>query len=133
MTLRRLAFLQWVGLLAGATTWTVAHVTGIGGTFAQCNEGGAGWGISNPWFQGTLMAVAASLVVVAEACSVAVFARTRGKDFGDGPPEPEEKDDVKPGRLHFFSAAAMITNAILLTIILLDGSANLLDYACRRS
>jgi len=133
MTLKRLALLQWVGLLAGASTWTLAHVTGIGGTFAQCNAAGSRWNISNPWFQGTLMGVAATLVVVAEACAVVAFTRTRGKDFGDGPPDPEEKNDVKPGRIHFFSAAAMITNAIVLMIILLDGAANLADIACRQS
>jgi hypothetical protein len=133
MTIRRLARLQWVGLLAGATAWTVAHLAGIGITQAECNAIGGRWGLSNPWWQGTVMVAAATLVVAAEVCAVVVFARTRGKDFGDGPPEPEEKDDPKPGRLHFFSAAAMITNAILLMIILLDGTANLADIACRRS
>jgi hypothetical protein len=133
MTLRRLALLQWVGLLAGGSTWTVAHLTGIGVTQAECNVVGRHWTLSNPWWQGTVMAVAATLVAVAGACAVVVFLRTRGRDFGDGPVPPEEKDDVKPGRIHFFSAAAIVTNVILLMIILLDGSANLADVACRQS
>lgn len=66
MTIRRLARLQWVGLLAGATTWTVAHLAGIGITQAECNAIGGRWGLSNPWWQGTVMAAAATLVVVAE-------------------------------------------------------------------
>jgi len=133
MTLRRLGMLQWVGLLAGAITWTFAHLMGVGITQAECNAAGAGWNLSNPWWQGTLMAVAATLVAVAEVCSVLVFLRTRGKEFGSGPMPPEEKDDVKPGRIHFFAAAALVTNAILLMIILLDGSANLVNIACRQS
>ena len=133
MTLRRLGQLQWVGVLAGAATWTAAHVAGVGITFAQCNAAGAAWDISNPWWQGTLMAVAATLIVGAEVCASIVFVRTRGTEFGSGPMPPEEKDDVKPGRLHFFSAAALITNAIVLMIVLLDGSANLVNIACRQS
>ena len=133
MSLRRLAVLQWIGLLAGGSTWTLAHLAGVGITQAECNVAGEGWSISNPWWQGTLMAVAASLVAVAGVCSVLVFMRTRGKDFGDGPAPPEEKDEVKPGRIHFFAAAAIVTNVILLMIILLDGSANLANVACRQS
>jgi hypothetical protein len=133
MTLRRLATLQWIGVLVGAATWTVAHLAGIGITQAECNAVGERWGLSNPWWEGTLMVVAATFVVLAEACAFTVFRSTRGKEFGSGPMPPEEKDDVKPGRLHFFSAAALITNAIVLMIILLAGTANLADIACRQS
>jgi hypothetical protein len=133
MTLRRLSVLQWVGLLAGASTWTLAHLAGVGITQAECNVAGEGWSISNPWWQGSLMGAAAALIVFAEVCAALVFLRTRGKEFGSGPMPPEEKDDVKPGRLHFFSAAALVTNLILLMIVLLDGSANLVNISCRQS
>ena len=130
MTLRRLAILQWVGLLLGAVAWTAAHLLGIGITQWACNAAGDRWGISTPWWQGTLMVVAASVVLAAEACAALVFVRTRGTPFGDGPPEGEGR---KPSRIHFFSAAALATNAILFMIIVLDGTANLTDIACRQS
>jgi hypothetical protein len=133
MSLRRLAVLQWIGLLAGASTWTVDHLAGVGITQAECNVAGRHWSISNPWWQGTLMAVAAVLVIASGTAAVLAFVRTRGNEFGSGPMPPEEKDDVKPGRIHFFSAAAIVTNVILLMIILLDGSANLANIACRQS
>ena len=130
MTVQRLAVLQWVGLLLGAATWTLAHLAGIGITQWECNAVGEHWGLSNPWWQGTVAVVAASLVLAAEACAVTVFLRTRGLPFGDGPPEGESRTQ---SRIHFFSAAAMATNAILLMIIVLDGAANLADIACRQS
>jgi hypothetical protein len=133
MSIRRLAVLQWIGLLAGASTWTLDHIAGVGITQAECNVAGESWSISNPWWLGTLMGVAGALIVGAEVCAALVFLRTRGKEFGSGPMPPEEKDDVKPGRLHFFSAAALVTNLILLMIVLLDGSANLVNIACRQS
>ncbi len=134
MKLQRLAVLQWVGLLAGAITWTASHLAGIGITQAECNATGATrWGLSNPAWQGTLMAVAATLVVIAEICAVIVFVRTRGFEFGDGPPEEGLKGARKPTRIHFFAAASVAANAIFLMIILLDGTANLVDVACRQS
>lgn len=133
MSLRRLGILQWAGLLVGAATWTGQHVTGIGITQAECNVAGATFGISNPVWQGTLMGISAAVIVLALACAAVVFVQTRGKEFGTGPTPPDEKDDVKPGRLHFFAAAALITNVLVLTIVLLDGSANLVNIACRQS
>jgi hypothetical protein len=130
MTVRRLAVLQWVGLLLGSVTWTLAHLTGIGVTQWECNAVGEHWGLSNPWTQGTLTVVSCSLVLAAGACAAVVFLRTRGTPFGDGPPEGEGR---RESRIHFFSAAALATNAILLMIILLDGAANLADIACRQS
>jgi len=133
MRLQRLAALQWVGLLLGAVTWIVAHLAGIGITQAECNAVGERWTLSNPWWQGSVMVVAGLLVGAAGLCAAVVFMQTRGVDFGDGPPEPSDKDDPKPGRIHFFSAAALAANVILLMIILLDGAANLADIACRQS
>jgi hypothetical protein len=133
MSLRRLGILQWAGLLVGAATWTGQHVTGIGITQAECNVAGASFGISNPVWQGALMGASATVIVLAMACAAIVFVHTRGKEFGTGPTPADEKDDVKPGRLHFFAAAALITNLLMLMIVLLDGSANLVNIACRQS
>jgi hypothetical protein len=79
------------------------------------------------------MGASAALILLALVCAAIVFMHTRGKEFGTGPTPPDEKDDVKPGRLHFFAAAALITNLLLLMIVLLDGSANLANIACRQS
>jgi hypothetical protein len=134
MRLQRLAVLQWVGLLLGAVTWTSAHLAGIGITQAECNATGVTkWGLSNPAWQGTVMGVSAAFIVVAEICAVTVFWRTRGIEFGDGPPVEGIEGERKPTRIHFFSAASVAANAIFLMIVLLDGFANLFDIACRQS
>jgi len=134
MRIERLAVLQWVGLLLGAATWTVAHLVGIGVTEAECNAAGSElWHLSNPAWQAPIMVVSAVLIAAAELCAVAVFAQTRGLDFGDGPAPPSEKPERRRTRIHFFSAAAMVANAIFLMIVLLDGAANLADIACRQS
>jgi hypothetical protein len=134
MRLQRLAVLQWVGLLLGALTWTSAHLAGIGISQAECNATGiTKWGLSNPAWQGTVMGVSVAFIVLAEICAVTVFRRTRGFEFGDGPPVDGFEGDRKPTRIHFFSAASVAANAIFLMIVLLDGCANLVDVACRQS
>ena len=134
MRLRRLAALQWIGLLLGALVWAAQHVIGFGITQAECNATGATrWGLSNPAWQGTVMGVSTTFVVIAEICALIVFLRTRGFELGDGPPEEGLSGERKPTRIHFFSAAALAANAIFLVIILLDGTANLVDIACRQS
>jgi hypothetical protein len=134
MRLQRLAVLQWVGLLLGAVTWTTAHLAGIGITQAECNATGTTrWGLSNPTWQGTVLGVSLAFIVLAEVCAVLVFSRTRGFEFGDGPPVEGIEGERKPTRIHFFSAAAVAANAIFLMIVLLDGLANLFDIACRQS
>ncbi|HZQ82993.1 MAG TPA: hypothetical protein VFB25_13540 [Gaiellaceae bacterium] len=132
MSVRRLATLQWVGLLAGAATWLVAHFGGVGITEAECNGVGARWTISNPVWQGTVMGVTVAILALAELCAVTVFMRTRGAGFGDGPPA-EEADSRRLTRIHFFSVAGVVANLILIMIVLLDGTANLVDIACRQS
>jgi hypothetical protein len=79
------------------------------------------------------MGVSAAFIVAAEICAVIVFWRTRGIEFGDGPPVEGFEGERKPTRIHFFSSAAVAANAIFLMIVLLDGSANLFDIACRQS
>jgi hypothetical protein len=133
MSLRRLAAFQWVGLLAGALAWTAAHLIGIGITQAECNTAGRTvWTIDHDWWQGTLSLVAIAFIVAAEVCAIRAFLGTRGAEFGDGPPEDGWAGERKPTRIHFFSAAAIVANVIFLLIIVLDGTANLVDVACRQ-
>lgn len=134
MKVERLALLQWVALVGGASVWTLAHLAGIGVTQAECNAAGhALWHLSNPAWQAPIMTVAALLIAIAEVCAILAFRRTRGLDFGDGPPSPEDKVERRRTRIHFFAAAAIPANVIFLMIVLLDGTANLADFACRRS
>ncbi len=136
MSLRSLGILQWVGLLAGALTWAAEHVVGYGVTLAECNAAGGGpdFGIANDTWQVTLTATSVAVVLAAEGCAAVVFARTRGAEFGDGPPREEEGPGAaRRSRLHFFSAAALAANAIFLAIVLLDGFASIFDIACRQA
>jgi hypothetical protein len=130
--LQRLAVLQWVGLLAGALTWTAAHLAGIGIDQAECNAGSANWSISHDTWQAALSGISLALVLAAEACAILAFLGTRGAEFGSGPPEEGWVGERKPTRIHFFSTAAIAANAIFLMIIVLDGTANLVDVACRQ-
>lgn len=134
MKIERLAVLQWVGLLVGAVAWTSVHLAGIGITQAECNATGqTRWHLSNPAWEGTVLGIAGLCVVIAGVCSVIVFFRTRGFEFGDGPPEEGIKGERKPTRIHFFAAAAFASNAIFLMIILLEFAAQFGDIACRQS
>jgi hypothetical protein len=134
MNLRRLGILQWVGLLAGALVWISQHVVGYGMTLAECNAGGRHFGIDNDVWQAALLGAAAALVVGAQVCATAVFLRTRGANFGDGPSDEGRWRGALPyTRLHFFGAAAMAANAIFLVIIVLDGIATIVDPTCRQS
>ena len=134
MSLRRLGILQWLGLLAGATVWMGAHVVGYGVGLAECHVGGSRWGIDNDLWQAVLMGVALVLIAGAELCAVVVFNRTRGADFGDGPPEEGRWHRALPyTRLHFFGTAAMAANAIFMMIVVLDGAASIVDVTCRQA
>jgi len=124
MTTRRLGMLQWVGLLLGAAVWWGQHLVGVGITHAECNPGGAGLGIDQAVWQGTLMAVAAAFMLVAQAAALAVLLRTRTSTYEDPPPL---------GRIRFFAIAALVANVLFLVIILLDGTVNLAEVACRQS
>jgi hypothetical protein len=130
--LQRLAVFQWVGLLAGALTWTGAHLAGIGINQAECNAGSANWTIAHDTWQATLMAISLAFVGAAEVCAILAFRGTKGAEFGDGPPEEGWAGARKPTRIHFFSSASIVANGIFLMIILLDGTANLVDVACRQ-
>jgi hypothetical protein len=122
MTLRRLGILQWVGLLLGGVVWWGQHVLGVVFADTVCKPGDA-LGIDNTVWQGTMMAIAAGFVLVAEAAAVGVVMRTRNTSYEDSPPI---------GRIRFFGIAAIVANLLFLGIILLDGSANLANVACRQ-
>jgi len=124
MTLRRLGVLQWVGLLGGGAVWWSQHLVGLGVTSAECNAGGAGWGIDNDLWQGAILGVSALLVVAAGGAAAAVLVRTRGTSYEDPP---------APGRIRFFAVAAAVANVIFLSIILLDGVASIVSVTCRQS
>jgi hypothetical protein len=120
MTLRRLAILQWVGLLLGGAVWWGQHVLGVVFADTACKPGDA-LGIDNGLWQGTMMGIAAAFVLLAEAAAVGVVLRTRNTSYEDSPPI---------GRIRFFAIAAIVANVLFLAIILLDGSANLAHVAC---
>ena len=124
MTLRRLGMLQWVGLLGGGAVWWAQHLVGLGVTSAECNAGGAGWGIENDVWQGAILGVSALLVLAAGAAAGTVLVRTNGTSYEDPP---------APGRIRFFAIAAAVANALFLMIILLDGVASIVNVTCRQS
>jgi cytochrome bd-type quinol oxidase subunit 2 len=124
MTTRQLAALQWFGLLAGALAWAVQHVVGFGLTQATCSIGGRGWNISHDFWQGLLMGVTAVVILVSLGAAVLVLRRTEGVTYEDAPPE---------GRIRFFAIAAIPINVLVLMIVLLDGTAAIVNQTCRQA
>ena len=119
MSLRTLATLQWLGLLAGGLTWAVQHVVGFGITHARC--GAAGFGIGIDLWQGVLMGASALAIAAAEAAAIAVFVATNDTSYEAEPPL---------SRMRFFAIAAIPANLIFLMIVLLDGFASIFDKVC---
>jgi hypothetical protein len=133
-TTRALSALQWLGFLGGGSTWAAQHVLGYGIAEARCSVAGTGWGIALDTWEGALLGCAAALILGAEAAALTVFLRTRAGEFGDGPlGRADGPDEARLGRLHFFSAAALVLNALFLVVVLLDGSASIVDTVCRQS
>jgi hypothetical protein len=124
VTTRRLGVLQWVGLLLGGAVWWGQHLAGVFFADTACKPGGGAIGIDHTVWQGTMMAIAASFVLLAEAAALGVLARTRDTTYEESPPI---------GRIRFFAIAAAVANILFLVIILLDGTANLAGMACRQS
>jgi hypothetical protein len=122
MTVRRLAALQWFGLLAGGAVWWAQHLIGLGITQAECAVGGRSWGIDNTTWQATTTAVSAVLILIALAAAIVVFLRTGDSSYDGVPPQ---------GRIRFFAIAAMPVNVLMLMIVLLDGVASIVDSVCR--
>jgi hypothetical protein len=124
MSLRRLAFLQWFGFLAGGTIWFAVFLAGIGTSIAVCNPASSRWGIPHDTVEAALLAFGGAIVLAAEAAAVAVFRATRNVAEQDPPPQ---------GRLHFFSIGAMVGNLVFLVIILLSWIATIVDRACHQA
>jgi hypothetical protein len=122
MTVRRLGILQWLGLLAGAGAWAVAHVVGYGMTLAECSAGGAHWQIANDTWETALLSAAALCAGLAGAASALVLRATRDTSYEGAPPR---------SRIRFFAIAASATDAIFLVVLLLDLIANVFNQACR--
>jgi hypothetical protein len=131
MSLRTLSALQWTGVLVAPLAWTGQHVMGFGVGDARCSAVGPRWGIDIVAWQLALLACAGLLVIAAEAAAVAVFLRTRGAGFGDGP--PDEEKGLRETRLHFFATAALVANVLFFSIMLYDGIASALETVCRQS
>jgi hypothetical protein len=124
MTLRRLAILQWVGLMLGAWVWAAQHLLGWGITEATCNSGHAAAGIDHDLWQAILTTTAAGLVLGGEAAAISVLRATRETSYESAPPL---------GRMRFGAIAALAANVIFLMIILLDGVASIVNIACRQA
>jgi hypothetical protein len=120
VSLRRLSQLQWFGLLAGAATWAVEFLAGIGASQARCNPGSGRWNLPHDAIELGLMLFAAVVVTASLAASTVVFRATR---------EVEEQAEPPHGRIHFFSAAAIAGNLVFLVIILLTG----VDQTCHQA
>lgn len=135
MNVKTLGILQWVGLLLGAGVWLSQHYFGYSVAEASCSVGSSRWGISNPAWQGVLMGCALALVLGAEAAAITVFRQTRGADFGDGPAEEDTRfhGALPYSRIHFFATGAMVANLLFAIIIVLDGTATIVNAACRQS
>ena len=124
MSVKSLAVLQWLGLLAGAAAWAGQLVVGFGITQAECGAAGSGWGIGNDVWQAALLAASVLAILVAEAAAVTVVVRTSGTSYEGAPPA---------GRVRFFAIAAMAANVIFLMIVVLSGTASIANVACRQA
>jgi hypothetical protein len=133
-TLRQLSIIQWFGTMTAPFFWYSQHLFGYGVGQAVCRSGGVHWGVDFSVYQLTAMSVAGFVEVVSWVCAVLVFLHTKGADWGDGPPEESRWEGQTPyGRLYFFACAGMVANVLFLTMILLDGTASVLDVYCRQS
>jgi len=122
MTVKRLASLQWLALFAGVIALATGHVLGIGLTYAECNAGGARWGIANdPWEMALLSAAALAMVLSAVAAAT-IIARTQGTSYDGEPPL---------ARIRFFAIGALVMNVLFTVVMLLDLFGNVFNAVCR--
>jgi hypothetical protein len=115
----RLELLQWLGLLAAPLAWTVQLVVGFGVTQAAC---GAVGGVSiTPW-EVALAAGCGAVALAAQGCALVLFRSLRGVGYDDPGP---------PGRLYFFSVAALFGNTLFLVMIVLTVLGEVTHRSCR--
>ena len=124
MTLRRLSFLQWFGLVAGAGVWLASLLGGVGVSQAACNPASARWSIPYDIVQLALAGAAVCLLVAAELAALAVFRATR---------DVEEQDPPPHGRLHVLASAALLSNLIFLLIVVLTTIATVVVRTCHQA
>lgn len=121
MTRTRLEILQWFALFAGPLAWAAQHVVGYGMSEAGCHVAGAQWGLDVATLQIVVAALAGAVVVAAEGAAYAVFRATNGVD----------RDAPGPaGRLRFFAQAALVGNALVLVVVVLDTVATVYWLPC---
>ena len=122
--MRRASVLQWIGLFVAPLAWIAQHLIGQGISQVTCSAANTTWGVSNTEWQIALIVIAGSLILLSEGAAVAAFLGTRRGDYESPPPL---------GRIQLMSVASMCTNLIFLVIVVLDGTASLVDIACRQS
>jgi len=123
MTVKRLSRLQWFGLFGGAVMLAAGHILGIGLTYAECNVGGARWGIPNDPWEMAILLTAAFVMVLAAAASATIIAQTQGTSYDDDPPL---------SRIRFFAIAALLANVLFTIIMILDLVGNVFNVVCRQ-
>lgn len=122
---RSLHVLMWLGVMAAPVGWYLQHIIGQGIGQARCSVANAGWGISEQGWQIGLMVACGLAAVVSEAAAIVVYLATKNDHhYDDAPPG---------GRIQMFAIAAMCTNFLFLVMILLDGTASIIDFSCRNS
>jgi hypothetical protein len=124
VTVRRLAVLQWLGLLLGAAFWGAAHIVGYGITEADCSRGSSGWGISLDLWEALVLGIAGSLVIVSVASAAAVVLGTREASYEAAPPV---------GRMRFFAIAALVADTLFLAMIVLYAVGTIANLPCRQA
>lgn len=124
MTVRRLALLQWLGILVGGIAWFGSFLTGVGTATAVCNPASGRWGIPHDAVEIGITAFACAAIAAAEVASVVVFRATRGVAEDAPPPQ---------GRIHFFASAALVANVVFFMVILLAGIATVVNRTCHQS
>lgn len=122
--MRRAFLLQWIGLFVAPAAWFGQHVIGQGIAQASCSEANTIWGVSNTEWQIVLLVVSGLLILLSEAAAIASFRTTLPSSYESPPPL---------GRVQLVSVASMCTNFLFLVIVVLDGTASLVDIACRQS
>ena len=109
---RRSESFQWIALLAGPLAFAAQHVALVFASFADCNPAGSHWAVPQHAIQLGVTALAALVVVAAEAAGYAAFRDVQAFDKEGDPPA---------GRVKFLSTAALVIGPLFLALVLLDG------------
>lgn len=116
--------LQWFGLLAGPLAFAAAHVAGFFLAASECNPAASLWQVPVHAVELGVTALAALVVVAAEAAAALAYAATNGIDReAPGP----------PGRIRFLATAALVVGPIFLALVLLGGVGSTFHPECRQA